>query len=77
MKTYKYILKLQHVENGEYSIIHLLSPTCTSLDNLKKVRKKYNYYFLNLPECIYKYVINQHHCDKIKYYSHVDHYYYF
>jgi hypothetical protein len=26
LRTYKYILKIQHVENGEYSIIHLLSP---------------------------------------------------
>jgi hypothetical protein len=33
-KTYKYILKLQYVENGEYLVIHLLSPTYTSLDNL-------------------------------------------
>jgi hypothetical protein len=33
--TYKYILELQHVENGEYSIIHIFSPTSTSLDNQK------------------------------------------
>ncbi len=33
--TYMYILKLYHVDNGEYSIIHLLSPTCTHLDDLK------------------------------------------
>jgi hypothetical protein len=39
LKTYKYILELCHVENGEYSIIHLLSPTCTSLDN--------QFFFLN------------------------------
>jgi hypothetical protein len=42
LKTYKYIFKL-HVENGEYSIIHLLSPTCTNLDNLKS--KKIILYF--------------------------------
>jgi hypothetical protein len=48
LKTYKYILKLHHVENGEYSIIHLLSPTCTSLDNLKSSIS----FFLNLFECI-------------------------
>ncbi len=35
LKTYKYILKLYHVENGKYSIVHLLSPTCTHLDSLK------------------------------------------
>jgi hypothetical protein len=35
LKTYKYILELHLVENGEYTIIHLLSPTCTSLDNQK------------------------------------------
>jgi len=35
IETYKHILKVHHVENGEYSIIHLLSFTCTSLDNLK------------------------------------------
>jgi len=40
LKTYKYILELDPVENGEYSIIHLLSPTCTSLDNQKCKRKK-------------------------------------
>jgi hypothetical protein len=34
--THKYILELHHVENGEYSIIHIFSPTCTSLDNQKK-----------------------------------------
>jgi hypothetical protein len=39
LKTYKYILKLHHVENKEYSIIHLLSPPCTSLDNLKNKEK--------------------------------------
>jgi hypothetical protein len=33
LKIYKYILELHHVENGEYSIIHLLSPTYTSLNN--------------------------------------------
>ncbi len=47
LKTYKYILKLQHVEDGEYSIIHLLSPTCTSLNNRKSMGKEYNY-FLNI-----------------------------
>jgi hypothetical protein len=30
LKTYKYILKIQQVENGEYATIHLLSPTCTT-----------------------------------------------
>jgi hypothetical protein len=30
-----YILKLHCVENGEYPIIHVLSPTYTSLDSLK------------------------------------------
>jgi hypothetical protein len=35
LRTYKYMLKSYHVENGKYSIIYLLSPTCTSLDNLK------------------------------------------
>jgi hypothetical protein len=35
LKIYKYILKLNHVENEEYSIVHLLSPTYSSLDNLK------------------------------------------
>jgi hypothetical protein len=39
LKTYKYILKLHHVENRKYSIIHLLSLTCTSLDNLKSKEK--------------------------------------
>jgi len=28
--TYEYILKLHHVENEEYSIINILSLTCTS-----------------------------------------------
>jgi hypothetical protein len=36
LRTYKYILELHYVENGEFSIIHLLSPTYTSLDNQKK-----------------------------------------
>jgi len=40
MKTLKYSLNLHHVENGKYSIIHLLSPTCTSLDNLKNRKNK-------------------------------------
>jgi hypothetical protein len=44
LKTYKYILKVQHVENGEYSIIHLLPPTWTRLNNLKSKGKKYNYF---------------------------------
>ncbi len=35
LRTYKYILELHLVENGEYSIIHLLSPICTNLDNQK------------------------------------------
>jgi hypothetical protein len=63
LRTYKYILKLHSVENGEYSIIHLLSPTCTSLDNVKNKQK---YIWMHI-----KYVIN--HCDKIKDCSHVDH----
>ncbi len=48
--TYKYILDLHHVENGEYSIIHIFSPTCTSLDNQKCRKNTIN--FLNLLECI-------------------------
>jgi hypothetical protein len=71
-RTYKYILKLHHVENGEYLIIHLLSPTCTSFDNLKS-REKSIVIFLKSTWMHTKYVINQHHCDKIKYYPHVDH----
>ncbi len=39
LKTYKYILELHLVENGEYSIIHLLSPTCTNLDIQKSTKK--------------------------------------
>jgi hypothetical protein len=35
--------KATYVGNGEYSIIHLLSPTCTSLDILKNRGKKYSY----------------------------------
>ncbi len=35
LRSYKYIIKLHLVENREYSIIYLLSPSCTSLDNLK------------------------------------------
>jgi len=31
--------KLHHVENEEYSISHLHSPTCTCLDNLKSRKK--------------------------------------
>ncbi len=49
-RTYKYILKLQHVEDGEYSIIQLFSPTSTSLNNLKSMGKEYNYvlkFYLN------------------------------
>jgi len=46
LRTYKYILKLHNVEIGEYSIIHLLSPICTSLDNLKG-RKKVLLFFKN------------------------------
>jgi hypothetical protein len=62
LRIYKYILKLHHVENGEYLIIHLFSPTCTSLDN-----------YLNISIWMHiKYVINQHHCE-IKKYPHVDH----
>jgi hypothetical protein len=50
LRTYKYILELHHLENGEYSIIHLLSPTCTSLDNQKS--KKNTIFIFNLLECI-------------------------
>jgi hypothetical protein len=51
LKTYKYILKLHHVENQEYSIVYLLSPIYTSLDNLKS-RIKSTIIFKNLLECI-------------------------
>jgi hypothetical protein len=71
IRIYKYILKQICVENGKYSIIHLLSPTCASLDNLKS-RKKYNYLLKNTWMHI-RYVNNQHHYDKIKDYPHVDH----
>jgi len=30
LRTYKYILKLHHVENEEYSVINIFSLTCTS-----------------------------------------------
>jgi hypothetical protein len=43
---------VKYIENGGYSIIHLLSPTCTSLDNFKSKGKKYNLFFKNLLECI-------------------------
>jgi hypothetical protein len=72
LKTYKYILKLHHVENEEYSIVHLLSPTCTSLDSLKS-KEKNTIIFLKFISMHIKYMINQHHCGKIKYYPHVDH----
>jgi hypothetical protein len=72
LRTYKYILKLHHVENGEYLIIHLFSPTCTSLDNQKKIEKKLvilkKFTWMHI-----RYVINQHHCDKIKDYPLVNH----
>jgi hypothetical protein len=32
LRTYKYIFKLHYVETEEYLVIHLLSPTYTSLD---------------------------------------------
>jgi hypothetical protein len=66
LKTYKYILRLHRVENGEYSIIHLLSSTCTSLGEKKNGYLKKNILHI-------RYVINQHHCDKIKDYPHVNH----
>ncbi len=43
LRTYKYILELHLVENGEYSIIHPLLPTCTSLDSQKSKKSK-NYF---------------------------------
>jgi len=49
LRIYKYILKLHYVENGEYLIIHLLSPT--SLDNLKS-RGKLWLLKKNLFECL-------------------------
>jgi len=63
LRTYKYILELHPIENGKYSIIHLLSPICISLDN-QKTKTTWMHS---------KYVINQHHYDKIKDYPHVDH----
>jgi hypothetical protein len=39
-----YILKLHHVENGKYSKIHSFLSICTSLENLKKRGKMYNYF---------------------------------
>jgi hypothetical protein len=47
LRTYKYILELHCVENGEFSIIHLLSPTYTSLDN-----QEMQLFLKNLLECI-------------------------
>jgi hypothetical protein len=68
LRIYKYILKLHHVENGEYSIIHLFSCICTSL----KVGYIYIYiYIYNLFECILNMWLI--HCAKIKEYPHVDH----
>jgi hypothetical protein len=46
-----YILKLHHVENKKYSIIHLPSPTSTSLNSLKS-RKKVQLFLKTLLECI-------------------------
>ncbi len=58
MKIYKYILKLNHVENGKYLIIHLISPTSTSLIALK-VGKQIHLFLKNLLECILNmYLIN-------------------
>jgi len=51
LRTYKYILKLHHVEIFFKSINHLFSPTSTSLDKLKS-REKVQLLFLNLLECI-------------------------
>jgi len=51
LRIYKYILKLHYVENGEYLIIHLLSPTYTSLDNLTS-RGKLWLSKKNLFECL-------------------------
>jgi hypothetical protein len=43
----------KYVENEEYSKIHLLSPTCTSLDNFLFFKWLYIYtYIYNLFECI-------------------------
>jgi len=48
LKTYKYILRLHRVENGEYSIIHLLSSTCTSLGEKKNGYFKKIYCILDM-----------------------------
>ncbi len=72
LKTYKYILEWHLVENGKYSIIHVLSPTRTSLDN-QKSKKKETIVFLKYTWMHIKYVINQHPCDKSKDYPQVDH----
>jgi flagellar assembly factor FliW len=66
-----YILNLHCVENGEYSIIHLLSPTCINLDNQKV--KQYIIILKNFTWMHITYVNNQHHYDKIKDHSYVDH----
>jgi len=73
LRIYKYILGLHRVENGEYSIIHLLSPTCTSLDIYKIIIIIIIVIFLESTWMHIRYVINQHHHDKIKDYFHVNH----
>jgi hypothetical protein len=75
LKTYNCIFKLHHVENREYSIIHLLSPICTSLDNLKS-KEKSTIIILKSTWRKIKYVINQYHCDKIKNHTCVEYYYF-
>ncbi len=69
LRIYKYILKLHHVENGEYSIIHLLVQVWTIL----KIGNIYIIFFKKSIWMSIKYVINQHRCDKIKKYPHIDH----
>jgi hypothetical protein len=69
LRTYKYIIGLHCGENGEYSIIHLLSTYFYKFGQLKKVI----IIFKNSILMHIIYVINQHHCDKIKDYPHVNH----
>jgi hypothetical protein len=69
LRIHKYILKRHHVENGEYSIIHLLVQVWTTF----KIGKIYIIIFLKSNWMRIKYVINQHRCDKIKKYPHIDH----
>jgi hypothetical protein len=72
LRTYEYIKKLHHVENEKYSIFHLLSPTCTSLDKLKS-KKKIQLFKKNLFECILNMWLINIIVIKLKSYSHVDH----